>query len=139
MKANTLALTLAAIGVVGFVSAEANAAGAIPYPMSAQAAAQYGIQDAGLPKRVRAVEQTKATFQQVGYSRRGGGHRGGGHHGGHGYHGRSAYYGGHRAMMYPPVVVAPYGGYYPVYRQPYYVPQYNFHYRGRGVSFGIGF
>ncbi len=42
-------------------------------------------------------------------------------------------------MMYPPVVVTPYGGYYPVYRQPYYVPQYNFHYRGRGVTFGFGF
>ena len=137
MKATTLALTLAAFGVLGFVSAEANAAGAIPHPMSAHAAAQYGIQNPGLPAQAKAVKQAKATFQQVGYSRRGGGHRGGGYRSGYGYHGRSAYYGGHRAMMYPPVVIAPYGGYYP--HRYYYTPQYNFHYRGRGVSFGIGF
>lgn len=133
MKATTLALTLAAFGVLGFVSAEANAAGAIPHPMSAHAAAQYGIQNPGLPAQAKAVKQAKATFQQVGYSRRGGGHRGG-----YGYHGRPGYHGGHRAVMYPPVIIAPYGGYYPY--SYYYTPRYNFHYRSRrGVSFGIGF
>jgi len=135
MKATTLAL--AAVGIIALFAAKANAGGAISYPMSAHEAAKYGIQDPRLPAQVRAIERHKAIVKQVGYRHGGHGHHGKhhGHHRGHGYHH------GHRAVIHPPIIVAPYGGYYPygVYRAPCYHPHYNFHYRGRGVSFGFGF
>jgi len=139
MKATTLAL--AGVGIIVLVAAEANA-GALSYPMSAQSAAKYGIQDARLPAQVRAIERQKAVIKQVAY-RHGGRH--GGHHGHHGHHGHYRHHGyrhGGHPVMYPPIIVAPYGGYYPygVYRAPcYHGPHYNFHYRGRGVAVGIGF
>ncbi len=147
MKATTLAL--ATVAVIALVAAEANAAGAISYPMSAQMAAKYGIQNARLPAQVRAIEQRKAVVKQASYNRRGGhnsgykgGHgynRGHGYKGGHSYHRGHGYHHGRHPVVYPPVVIAPYGGYYPVYRTQYYRPQYNIQYRGRGMSFGIGF
>jgi len=130
-------LTLATCGVLAVTAAQALATDkAIPYPMTAQMAAKYGIQHPGLPAQVRAEEAAHHAVEVRGY-----GHGGGYGGGGYGYHGRPGNYGhygrpwnyGYRApvIVYPPVYVPPY--YYG------YGPSGVFQYYGRGFSFGLGF
>ena len=131
-----IALTLAALGVLGVAANRALAEGALSYPMAAHVAANYGIHHAGLTKAVQ--------YQQVGrFSRRGYGHRGyrdyG--HGGAAIHSRGCGC-GHCGGG---AVVVPYSRHYYPRSYDYYPRSYNYYprpgftYHGRGFSFGFGF
>ena len=112
-----IALTLAALGVLGVVTNRASAEGALSYPMAAHVAAKYGIHH---PGHNRAVQH-----QEVRHFRRG-------HHGYHGHYGHGPAFRPHYRAGYAPVVIP--------YRQPYYIsPYYGFRYYGPRFSIGIGF
>jgi hypothetical protein len=123
-----VALTLAAIGVLGLAATQAFAEGALSYPMAAHVAAKYGVHHPGLQTTLHQVKR-------YGYG-----------------HSRQYRY---RGPVYPyarpyvgrhPRVVVPFSGHppvmhprvYPRYR-PYYRAPQGLRYYGPGFSIGIGF
>ncbi len=130
------ALAIVALAVVGFTATTALAGGHGSHDKNDKRGGKANIQlavhnGAGVP-----ILDVKHGHR--GHQDRHGYHRDRNHHGHHGYH-------DYRPYRPRPVVVVPYAGYptvvvpriYPPY--PYYGPQYNFQYHGRGVSVGIGF
>ena len=121
-----VALTLAALGVLGVGANRAFAEGALSYPMAAHVAAQYGVHHPG---------QNPAVIHQVNRYRHG--YRGPHHYRHPGYRYRHGPVIVHPPVRRLPVMVVP----APIYRPyPYYYsPYYGLQYSTPRFSIGIGF
>ena len=126
-----IALSLAAVSILGIMAARAQAEGALARPMGAHVAAKYGIQLAGHPTTV-VSQVSHRRHGQRGYRGYDRGHRG--------------YYRGHPGRYSSPMIIQPYWGHPAVivpapayrYRGYYHGPQQSFRYRGPSISFGFG-